>query len=222
MGIPATLGASGPALAAGMSAVLSVDIHAKSYGDVAVLGPVAFEIERGETLALLGPSGIGKSTLLRIVAGIDSAYRGEVQRPGRMSMVFQSPTLLPWRSVAQNITLVVPGLGAHELRAALARVGLAGREDAFPGQLSLGQQRRLALARAFAGRPDLLIMDEPFVSLDGETAEAMIALTEELIAEVRPATLFVTHAEAEAARLASRVLRLEGRPAVLCQAGQAG
>ena len=94
----------------------------------------------------------------------------------------------------------------------LAKGKLAGKGDLFPGQLSLGQQRRLSLARAFAGAPELLIMDEPFVSLDPETTEAMVALTESLIAAHRPATLFVTHSEAEAARLGDRVLRLEARP----------
>lgn len=198
-----------------MRPVLSVDIRAKSFGAEMVLGPVAFQIAAGETLAVLGPSGIGKSTLLSIVAGIDTGFQGSVQRPARIGMVFQLPTLLPWRSVAQNIALMFPDLSANAVRAALARVGLAGREGAFPGQLSLGQQRRLALARAFAAKPDLLIMDEPFVSLDAENAEAMIVLTETLIDEVRPATLFVTHAPTEAHRLADRVLTLAGRPAQL-------
>ena len=107
-------------------------------------------------------------------------------------------------------------LAERAARAALARVGLKDREDAFPRSLSLGQQRRLALARAFAGKPEMLIMDEPFVSLDPELAEAMLALTETLIAEACPATIFVTHARAEADRLASRVLELRGTPATLC------
>ena len=92
----------------------------------------------------------------------------------------------------------------------------------FPGQLSLGQQRRLALARAFAGDPDFLIMDEPFVSLDPGTAEAMLVLTETLIAEVRPATLFVTHARVEAERLKARVLELRGSPASLAPGSVSG
>ncbi len=89
------------------------------------------------------------------------------------------------------------------------------RQTLFPGQLSLGQQRRLALARAFAGEPDFLIMDEPFVSLDPKIAEVMLSLTETLISEVRPATLFVTHARAEAERLKARILELRGAPAAL-------
>ncbi|KAA2311761.1 ABC transporter ATP-binding protein [Puniceibacterium sp. HSS470] len=198
-----------------MTPVLSVDITEKSFAGAVVLGPMSLAIGRGETVAVLGQSGIGKTTLLRIVAGIDTAFTGAVARPARVAMVFQAPTLLPWRSVAQNISLVVPGLTTDAVEQALEKVGLGGRGAAFPGQLSLGQQRRLALARAFAGRPDLLILDEPFVSLDAETAEAMVALTEALLAEVRPATLLVTHAPAEARRLADRVMMLAGRPAGL-------
>lgn len=194
---------------------LRVDIRAKSFGATPVLRDLRFEVARGETVALLGPSGIGKSTVLRIVAGLDRDFEGTVQRPASIAVVFQEPTLLPWRSALQNLTIVHPGLGEAAALAALERVGLGGRDGAFPGQLSVGQQRRLALARAFAGQPEMLIMDEPFVSLDPATAEEMLVLTETLIADVRPATLFVTHARAEADRLADRVLELRGKPATL-------
>jgi len=195
--------------------MIRVDVAAKWFGETQVLGPVAFEIAPGETVAVLGPSGIGKSTLLRIVAGLDAAFEGQIERPGRMAIVFQEPTLLPWRSALRNLTLVHPQLGRAEAMEMLGKVGIADKADLYPGQLSLGQQRRLALARAFAGRPELLIMDEPFVSLDAGTAETMLALTERLIAEIRPATLFVTHSREEADRLADRILELAGDPATL-------
>ncbi|SFB12534.1 NitT/TauT family transport system ATP-binding protein [Poseidonocella pacifica] len=195
--------------------MIDVEIRQKAFNGVQVLCDVAFSIASGETVAILGPSGIGKSTLLRIVAGIDTAFDGRVTRPERMAIVFQEPTLLPWRSALLNLTLVHEGLGDAAAREMLAKVGLANKADQFPGQLSLGQQRRLALARAFAGQPELLIMDEPFVSLDPETAETMLALTEALIAEARPSTLFVTHARPEAERLADRILELRGSPARL-------
>lgn len=195
--------------------MIEVDIRSKSFGRTEVLGAVRFTVRPGETVAILGPSGIGKSTLLRAVAGLDQGFEGSVRTPGRLAIVFQEPTLLPWRSAVANIRLVHPDLTDADARAALDRVGLADRADLFPGQLSLGQQRRLALARAFAGEPEALVMDEPFVSLDAETAERMLALTERLIAETRPATLFVTHAPAEAERLADRVLDLGGTPATL-------
>ncbi|MEE3361126.1 MAG: ABC transporter ATP-binding protein [Pseudomonadota bacterium] len=195
--------------------MISVDIQQKSYGDTQILGRVAFQIPKGETVAILGPSGVGKSTLLRIVAGIDPDYQGTVARPDKMAIVFQEPTLLPWRTVLQNIMLVHPDLAENAAMRMLKKVGIADKAHLFPGQTSLGQQRRLALARAFAGQPDFLIMDEPFVSLDPETADTMLSLTETLIAETGPAVLFVTHAREEATRLADRILELRGQPAVL-------
>jgi sulfonate transport system ATP-binding protein len=188
-------------------AALSVTIRRKAFGDNLVLRDLAFSVAQGETLAVLGPSGVGKSTLLRIVAGLDRDFEGEVSRPERIAMVFQEPTLLPWRRAIENLTLVTEA-DAARAEAALADVGLAGRGGLFPRQLSLGQQRRLALARAFVTEPEVLLLDEPYVSLDAELVEEMLALTERLIAAKRPATLFVTHSAREAERLATRVLRL--------------
>lgn len=205
MGHNATLGAAGFPLAQSM---IKVAIEGKRFNNTQVLGRIAFEIATGETVALVGPSGIGKSTLLRLVAGIDTSFDGHIERPDALAMVFQEPTLLPWRSALDNLRIVHPALTQQAAVVALSKVGLSGKEQEFPGQLSLGQQRRLSLARAFVGKPDLLIMDEPFVSLDPETAETMMSLTETLIAEQKPATLFVTHAMSEAKRLAQRVLAL--------------
>ncbi|MEX0317197.1 MAG: ABC transporter ATP-binding protein [Ruegeria sp.] len=192
--------------------MIRVDIRAKRFGETPVLGPIRFEIAKGETVALIGPSGVGKTTLLRIVAGIDTDFDGAVERPEALAFVFQEPTLLLWRSALDNLLLVHPGLSRVQAVAALDSTGLAGKEALFPGQLSLGQQRRLALARAVAGQPELLIMDEPFVSLDAETAETMLALTETLIARHQPATLFVTHSRTEAERLGDRILSLRAGP----------
>ncbi|MGX5664339.1 ABC transporter ATP-binding protein [Rhizobium daejeonense] len=199
--------------------MITVDIRRKAFGDNVILKDIRFEMATGETVAILGSSGIGKSTLLRLIAGIDPVFEGSVQRPASIAMVFQEPVLLPWRSVLQNLTIVHPGLGDEAALSALHRIGIADKAGLFPGQLSLGQQRRLALARAFAGKPELLVMDEPYVSLDPETAEEMLELTEALVAETRPAVILVTHSEQEADRLAGRRLRLAGHPATITDRG---
>ncbi len=186
---------------------LSVAIRAKRFGPALVLRDMVFQVARGEVLAVRGPSGVGKSTLLRIIAGLDSGFDGQVRRHGRLAMVFQEPTLLPWRSARDNLRLTT-GVDAAQAEAALARVGLSGKGALYPGQLSLGQQRRLSLARAYAARPDILLLDEPFVSLDADLVEDMLTLTESVIVEQRPATVFVTHAQAEADRLATRQMVL--------------
>ena len=195
--------------------MIRIDVRRKAFGANEVLRDVRLDLAPGERVAVLGPSGVGKSTLLRIVAGIDKAFEGHVERPEEIAIVFQEPTLLRWRSVRENLTLTNPSVPEADARAMLARVGLSGKAGDFPGQLSLGQQRRVALARAFVGRPKLLVLDEPFVSLDAETAEEMMALTEELMADVRPSVLLVTHEEAEARRLGDRTVRLRGSPATI-------
>lgn len=197
--------------------MISVDVRRKAFGTSEILRNVRFDMQDGQAIAILGASGVGKSTLLRLIAGIDHAFEGEIVRPQAIAMVFQEPVLLPWRSVLENLTLVHPTLGDAVARQALERIGIGDKADLFPGQLSLGQQRRLSLARAFAGRPALLVMDEPYVSLDPQTAQEMLELTEALIAESRPSVILVTHSESEARRLADRTFRLVGSPATLAE-----
>jgi ABC-type nitrate/sulfonate/bicarbonate transport system ATPase subunit len=192
-------------------AALSLHLMAADHGAAPVLGPLTLVLNAGETVALTGPSGIGKTTLLRICAGLHARWQGTLDLPGKVAVVFQEPTLLPWRSALQNLTLTT-GCTPADATAALAEVGLADKAGSYPGALSLGQQRRLALARAFALRPDVLLMDEAFVSLDAVLADEMMTLFETL-RRARPlATLMVTHSADEAQRLATRLLRLEGQP----------
>lgn len=194
------------------SKVIEIDIDGLELGGAPILGALSFFVSKGETLAIQGPSGIGKTTLLRVIAGVQSGFLGRRVAPDAMGFVFQEPTLLPWRSALQNITIAT-GCSVSEARDRLAEVGLAAKADLFPGQLSLGQQRRLALARAFAAAPDVLLMDEPFVSLDPELLAEMVDLFSALRARHRMTTVLVTHSEAEARALADRILTLAGPPA---------
>ncbi|EFO33680.1 aliphatic sulfonates import ATP-binding protein SsuB [Roseibium sp. TrichSKD4] len=194
--------------------MISVDLKSKSFGSVQILGEIKLSVSAGECVALLGPSGIGKTTLLRIMSGLDSDFAGHLTKPNRIAMVFQEPTLLNWRTVLQNLTLVT-GISTDKARNALSEVGLAGKEALYPLQLSLGQRRRLSLARAFVTDPDFLIMDEPFVSLDAERIEEMMELTQKLLNKRKIASLFVTHSQEEASMLATRIQHLRGSPATL-------
>lgn len=196
--------------------MISLDLQEKTFGAQLVLGQMRLWIEPGEVLGLSGASGVGKSTLLRILAGLDLRFSGRLDAPQNRAMVFQSPTLMPWRRVIDNIT--IPTQCRPEVaEAMLERVGLEGKARVWPGQLSLGQARRVAIARAFVGRPELLILDEPFASLDRERVQELIVLTGALIAETRPAVIFASHSEEELAALSTRRLHLEGRPARLVQ-----
>jgi len=179
---------------------------------------VAFTLAPGTFLALVGPSGCGKTTLLRIIAGLDRDFSGSVTPPARVGVVFQEPRLLPWRTVADNVALPLPGEpGEPQNRAralsALASVGLAAEAETFPRALSLGMARRVALARAIAVDPQLLILDEPFVSLDEVSAGAMRGLVAGVAKDLGATVILVTHDLDDALELAGRVIRLDGIPA---------
>jgi ABC-type nitrate/sulfonate/bicarbonate transport system ATPase subunit len=205
---------------AGVLDRLDVRITQKSFrsasgGNLQVLGELSFSLKSGEVAALVGPSGCGKTTLLRIIAGLDRDFEGSVALPahGTLGMVFQEPRLLPWRTVEQNVRLAAPQATDAGLEALFQTLGLAAHRAHYPGELSLGLARRVALARAFAVEPDLLLLDEPFVSLDDALA---VRLRDELaeLVNTRPVTtLLVTHNVDEAIGLADRLLLLSVSPA---------
>ncbi|PIM73468.1 sulfonate ABC transporter ATP-binding protein [Streptomyces sp. JV178] len=181
----------------------------RSFEGRAVLDGIDLDIPAGQFVALLGHSGSGKSTLLRAVAGLDHevAGSGELTAPHRVSVVFQDSRLLPWRRVLDNVLLGTEG--EEKGRAALAEVGLKGRERAWPNELSGGEAQRAALARSLVREPELLLADEPFGALDALTRIRMHALLRELWERHRPSVLLVTHDVDEAIVLADRVLVLE-------------
>ena len=210
-----------------MTPALFAEIRDKRYPGArgapphVALAGLSLQAAVGEIVALVGPSGCGKTTFLNIVAGLDRDYAGEVRlaprpdgQPSRVGYVFQEPRLLPWRTVYENIGLVLPPHRAEVVvRDMLRAVGLAEVRDRYPPQLSGGMSRRVSIARAFAIEPDLLLMDEPFVSLDHDTVEQLRALLLKLW-HARPTTvLFVTHDLREALVLADRLVLLSGAPA---------
>ena len=189
----------------------------RGFGQRTVLRDIDLEIPQGQFVALVGRSGSGKSTLLRAIAGIDHEVQGDgaIHTPRRVSVVFQDSRLLPWRRVLANVLLGLPRRGpkareaSERARAALAEMGLAGREDAWPNQLSGGEAQRAALARSLARDPELLLADEPFGALDALTRIRMHTLLRELWERHGPTVLLVTHDVDEAVLLADRVLVLE-------------
>jgi NitT/TauT family transport system ATP-binding protein len=194
---------------------------------VTALADIDLEVAESEFVVVVGPSGCGKSTLLRLVSGImrpsggavhfEAGDSGEPESPN-IGMVFQTPVLLPWLTTLKNVLFPARLLGrpareyrmrAHEL---ISLVGLAGFEDHYPWQLSGGMQHRAALARALLTEPDILLMDEPFASLDILTREQMAVELARIWAVARTTVLFITHSIDEAVFLADRVVVLSPRP----------
>jgi NitT/TauT family transport system ATP-binding protein len=205
---------------AGVTSRFEIRVEEKTYvGADGTLVPAirdfVLDVEPESMTVLMGPSGCGKTTLLRIVAGLDDRYAGDVGIPldTRIGLMFQEPRLLPWRTVRQNIELVAaPSFGAEDLERLAHNVGIADMLPRYPQELSLGLARRVALARAFATKPDLLLLDEPFVSLDERTADRLRKLLLE-VWSARPSTaILVTHNAREAIMLADQLVLLAPRP----------
>jgi sulfonate transport system ATP-binding protein len=175
----------------------------------AVLDGIDLTVKPAEFVAVLGPSGTGKTTLLRLLSGLDRADAGTVRVPRGRSVVFQEPRLVPAKRVWQNVVLGRRGKAARDLAAAaLSEVGLSANVDEWPKTLSGGEAQRVALARALVREPNLLLLDEPFAALDALTRLRMHDLVAQLWVRHHPAVILVTHDVDEAIILADRVVVL--------------
>jgi NitT/TauT family transport system ATP-binding protein len=211
-----------------MTPKLLVEDVAKDYL-IPIIDRVSFAVAPGEFVCLLGPNGCGKTTLLRIIGGIEPATRGLVLLDGepivagrphqhRIGVVFQEDRLLPWMTLEDNVALVQKPLGApaHDrletARRYLRLVGLAGFEGYYPGRVSGGMRQRAAIARALAIEPDVLLMDEPFGALDAQNRRIMQREVRRIWQETGRTILFVTHAIEEAVVVGTTLVMLSARP----------
>lgn len=205
---------------------LNVAIKNKHYADSknTVLAQVDFRVKRGEFLAIIGPSGCGKTTLLNMISGLESCSeqgvsynngREENQETPQLGYIFQQPRLMPWLSVRENIELVLSSAQYHQVDGLLADVGLENKGQYFPCQLSGGMQRRVSIARAFAINPQLLLLDEPFNSLDAPTAARLRQLLINLCKQRGTTVIFVTHDLQEAICLADRIIFMRDSPSTV-------
>jgi len=212
--------------------MLDVQSIAKTYvtksGSVPALADVSFDVQSNEFICVVGPSGAGKTTLLKILSGLLAPTSGQILLEGtpvtgppeQMALVFQdySRSLYPWMRVAENISFPLKSRVKDRserdasVAEAIRSVGLEGFERSYPWQLSGGMQQRVAIARALAYRPDILLMDEPFASVDAQTRSGLEDLVLELRRRYNMTILFVTHDIDEAVYLADRVVILTNRP----------
>ncbi len=216
---------------AGKPALIRVEGVDKRYAvrqgePVQALSDIGFALRDGEVLSVVGPSGCGKSTLLRIMAGLDAPSRGRVllggepvTRPRReIGVVFQQATLLPWRTVLDNVLLPAQmqrlerTRSVEQAHALLQLVGLSGFTDKYPFELSGGMQQRVAICRALVCDPRILLMDEPFGALDAMTREQMNVELMRIQAEQKKTVVFITHSIPEAVFLGDRVMVMTPRP----------
>ncbi len=205
--------------------MLTVNNLSIKYQDNSVLDGFELNLEQGEILALLGDSGCGKSSTLRFIAGLDETYQGEVELDGvqlskngqhlvapesrEVGMVFQDYALFPHMNIFKNISFGINHLSKSEQRKRvlelLAMIGLEGSEDKYPHQLSGGEQQRVSLARALAPEPKILLMDEPFSSLDKSHKDHLVLQVRQILKKTNTTSILVTHDKDEANSLSDKV-----------------
>ncbi|MEA1995642.1 MAG: ABC transporter ATP-binding protein [Campylobacterota bacterium] len=178
----------------------------KSFGKLKVLDDLNFEIKKGERILIFGPTGIGKTTILKMIAGILKADGGSVEVEGTVGYVFQEPRLLPWKTAVENINLVLSD--RKKAMEWLGKVGLKGFENHYPNSLSGGMKQKVALARALAIEPQILLLDEPLSGLDFKTRDEILSLLDKILSANRSTVVYVTHNMKEVSNFTDKVLVL--------------
>lgn len=194
--------------------MFDIYIQNKSYNKNLVLEDIKLEIKDGEFITILGPSGCGKSTFLNILANLDDDFKGSIEMPfDNISFMFQDDRLLPWLSIKENLLLVSKNKDLNEIKRVLKLIGLENILDEFPKNLSGGMKRRIALVRAFINKPQLILLDEPFISLDFPTSQELKYEFIKLCKEFNPVVILVTHDLSEAILFSNRIFFLSKNPA---------
>lgn len=194
--------------------MLDIYIQNKTYNKNLVIEGIELEIKDGEFISILGPSGCGKSTFLNILANLDDDFKGHIEMPfDNISFMFQDDRLLPWLSIKENLLLVSKNKDLNEIKRVLKLIGLENILDEFPKSLSGGMKRRVALARAFINKPQLILLDEPFTSLDFPTSQELKYEFIKLCKEFNPIVILVSHDLSEAILFSNRIFFLSKNPA---------
>jgi len=187
----------------------------KSYGDLEVIEDLSFDVHVNDIIGILGPSGVGKSTILKLIAKLEKPTRGNItNNTKKIGYVFQEPRLLPWKTTMENIVRPLQTNGfskqISEIKALhyLDKMGLNGFEKYYPSQLSGGMLQRVALARAFALDPDLLLLDEPFSALDLRLKSVLETMLKDLLKENPIPVLYVSHSPEEVVQFANRIFMM--------------
>ncbi len=187
----------------------------KTYNNLEVIKNLSFDVAKEDIIGILGPSGVGKSTILKLIAGLEQKTDGElINNAKRVGYVFQEPRLLPWKTTLENIflPLVVSGIAQNEAKEKamyfIEKMGLGGFENYYPAKLSGGMLQRVSLARAFAVEPDLLLLDEPFSALDIRLKSVLETMLREMLQEQPMAMLYVSHSPEEVVQFANRIFMM--------------
>ena len=194
--------------------MIDINIQNKSFNDLKVLEDIELKIQKEEFISIIGPSGCGKSTFLNLLANLETDFKGDISMPFKnISFMFQDDRLLPWLSIKENLLLISKSKDLDEIVDILKLVGLEDILDKFPKALSGGMKRRVALARAFINEPEVIFLDEPFISLDFPTSQELKEEFLKLCKKFNPIVVLVTHDISEAILFSNRILFFSKKPA---------